>query len=207
MQNTLYFSTLLIEYNPMIARIIIVLVCVVFFVNGCNSLVSQFFGTHKLRSFSMEQVQREGIGDADYMEIPDAYLSGEYVHQPSQYEGEPPILLYAVLTEAEMQRRQNEETVAPSMIAWTADFHYPCVEEGNCLEAGAASVRGVVRGIPDANEGALDKLRGKGYDIAPDVRVVNHGQAPIAWYWNALMMVVPLALALGMEAYYFKKNR
>lgn len=191
----------------MIVRIIIVLVCVVFFINGCNSLVSQFFGTHKLRSFSMKEVQQGGIGDADFIDVPDAYLSGEYVHQPSQYEGDPPILLYAVLSAGQLERRQQGEPVAPALIAWTADFHYPCVEAGDCLEAGATYLRGVVREIPDANEGALDKLRGKGYDIAPDVRVVNHGQAPIAWYWNALMMLVPLALALGMEAYYFKKNR
>lgn len=191
----------------MIVRIIIVLVCVVFFINGCNSLVSQFFGTHKLRSFSMEQVQQEGVGDADYIEIPDAYLSGEYVHHPSQYEGEPPILLYAVLTAQQLERRQNEEPVTPALLAWTADFHHPCVEEGNCLEPGPVKIRGVMRDIPEANDGVMQKLRGKGYEIGPAVRTVNQGQAPIAWYWNALMMLVPLALALGMEAYYFKKNR
>jgi hypothetical protein len=196
----------LLESKSMIVRIIIVLVAVVFFINGCNSLISQFFGTHKLRTFDMETVKEEGIGDADYVELDGAYLSGEYVHQPSQYEGEPPILLYAVLTAEELQQRQNGATVTPSLVAWTADFHYPCVDEGNCLEAGPVPFRGVVRDIPDANEGVVAKLKDKGYEIGPRVAVVNHGQAPIAWYWNLLMMLGPFGLVIGMEAYYNRKK-
>lgn len=191
----------------MIVRIIVVLVCVVFFINGCNSLVSQFFGTHKLRTFRMEQVQQDGIGDADYVEIPDAYLSGEYVHQPSQYEGEPPILLYPLLTPEQLKQHRLGESVEPAILAWTADFYSPCVDEENCLEAGRARTRGVVRDIPDANAGAVDKLRAQGYEVGPQVKAINNGQAPIAWYWNALMMLLPLGLAIGMEAYYYNKNR
>ncbi len=190
----------------MIVRIIIVLVCIVFFINGCNSLISQFFGTHKLRAFEMEQIVQHGIGDSDYIEIPDAWLSGEFVHQTSEYENDPPILLYPLLSAEDWQKQQRGEPVSPSLLAWTADFHSPCVEENNCIEPGQQAVRGVVRELPDGNQGALQKLREKGYEISPSVKVINHNQAPLAWYWNLSMMLIPLGLAIGMEAWYNRKK-
>jgi len=190
----------------MIVRILIVLVCVVFFINGCNSLISQFFGTHKLRAFEMEHVQREGVGDSDYIEIADAHLSGEFVHQVSEYESDPPILLYPVLSASELRRRQEGASVAPAVLAWTADFHSPCVEEGNCLEKGRQRLRGIVRDLPESNKKAAAKLQELGYEIGPEATIINHGQAPTAWYWNLSMMLVPLGLAVGMEAYFNRRE-
>lgn len=190
----------------MIVRIIIVLVCVVFFINGCNSLISQFFGTHKLRDFRMEEIQKEGIGEADYISVPDAWLSGAFVYQPSEYESDPPILLYPVLSAEEWKKRDMGQSVRPVMLAWTADFHLPCVEEGNCVEPGQQSLRGVVRELPEGNLAAIQKLEAKGYEIGSNVKVINHDQAPLAWYWNLAMMLIPLGLAIGMEAYFNRKK-
>ena len=183
----------------MIVRIIIILLCLVFFINGCNSLVSQFFGTHKLRSFEMSAVAREGIGDADYVEIKGARFEPEFVHQEATEPGSPPIILYPVFADDEQSRHAV-------LLAWTADFFDPCVAADTCISAGVRTIKGVVRPIPEDNLAALDRLRERGYTWADKPIVINHNEAPVDWYWNALMMLGAAVVAIGMEAIYNRKK-
>lgn len=190
----------------MIVRIILILVCISFFINSCNSLVSQFFGTHKLRTLPITQAQQEGVGDADYLELEDVSLSGDFAFQASAYPNSPGIILYPVLTPEQAEQRAQGQDVTLHFVAWTADFHSPCVDEGNCISAGTQNLRGVVREIPEDRLPGLDKLRAQGYVIKERVVTINQGEAPIAWYWNALAMLGAAAFAVGMEAYYNRKN-
>lgn len=183
----------------MIVRIIIILLCLVFFINGCNSLISQFFGTHKLRSFDMAEVAQKGIGDADYVEIRSAEFKADFIHQEATEPGSPPVILYPVF--AEGRADQN-----PVLLAWTADFFDPCVEADTCIAAGTRTLRGVVRPLPDANLAGLDRLKEKGYSWEEPLIVINENEAPVAWYWNALMMLGAGLVAIGMEAFYNRKK-
>ena len=191
----------------MIVRIIIVLICVSFFINGCNSLISQFFGTHKLRSFAVEQAVRDGIGDSDYVQLEGAYLANNFVYQESEYPNTPPIIIYPVLTDEQAAQHKAGQQVKPAFIAWSADFHSPCVDSLNCLQEGAQNVTGVVRDIPKDRLQGLEKLEAKGFAITEEAQVINHGQDPVPWYWNLMMMLGAAALAVGMEALYFKRQR
>ena len=141
----------------MIVRIIIILLCLVFFINGCNSLISQFFGTHKLRSFDMAEVAEKGIGDADYVEITNARFEPDFVYQEAEEPGSPPIILYPVFAE-------SSPAQTPALLAW------------------------------------------KGYSWESPVIVINENEAPVAWYWNALMMLGAGLVAIGMEAFYNRKK-
>ncbi|MBV6652812.1 MAG: hypothetical protein KI786_03600 [Mameliella sp.] len=183
----------------MIVRIIIILLCLVFFINGCNSLVSQFFGTHKLRAFDMSEVEDKGIGDADFVDISGAKFDPVFVYQEAEEPGSPPIILYPVFSE-------NGAAKQPVLFAWTADFFDPCVEADSCITAGTRNLKGVVRPIPDANLGALDQLREKGYTWEEPITIINENEVPVAWYWNALMMLGAAIVALGMEAIYNRKK-
>ncbi|WP_282777273.1 hypothetical protein [Phaeodactylibacter xiamenensis] len=183
----------------MIVRIIIILLCLVFFINGCNSLISQFFGTHKLRSFEMAEVAEKGIGDADYVEITNARFEPDFVYQEAEEPGSPPIILYPVFAE-------SSPAQTPALLAWTADFFDPCVEADTCIAAGTRTLRGVVRPLPDANLTGLDRLKEKGYSWESPVIVINENEAPVAWYWNALMMLGAGLVAIGMEAFYNRKK-
>ncbi|MEQ8706418.1 MAG: hypothetical protein RIC19_20975 [Phaeodactylibacter sp.] len=183
----------------MIVRIIIILLCLVFFINGCNSLISQFFGTHKLRSFEMSTVVNSGIGDADYVEISGARLEPVFVHQEAEEPGSPPIILYPVFA-------KEGPSQQPVLLAWTADFFDPCVAADTCIAAGTRTLKGVVRPIPDANLAGLDQLREKGYRWEEPILTLNENEAPVAWYWNALMMLGAGIVAIGMEAFYNRKK-
>jgi hypothetical protein len=183
----------------MIVRIIIILLCLVFFINGCNSLVSQFFGTHKLRSFEVSDVAEKGIGDADYVEISGARFEPVFVHQEASEPGSPPIIVYPVFAEGEGKKQAV-------LLAWTADFFDPCVAADSCISAGVRTLKGVVRPIPDDNLAALDSLREKGYSWVENPIVINQDEDPIDWYWNALMMLGAALVAIGMEAIYNRKK-
>ncbi len=183
----------------MIVRIVIILLCLVFFINGCNNLVSQFFGTHKLRSFTMEEFVREGIGDADYVEVTGAYFDGAFVHQQPEEAGYPPVLIYPVSATSETGQRAV-------LLAWTADFFDPCVKNGDCVSRGERTLKGVVQPIPREYIEGLAELETLGYQWPEPPVMVKENEAPVAWYWNALMMLGAAAVAIGLEAIYNRKK-
>lgn len=183
----------------MIIRIIIILLCLVFFINGCNNLVSQFFGTHKLRSLTMETFVREGVGDADYIRIDGAYLDGAFVYQQPEEAGYPPVLIYPVLAASEAGSRA-------ALLAWTADFFDPCVDSGDCIAKGKRSLKGVVQPLPREYLEGLAELEAMGYEWPEPPVMVKENEAPVAWYWNALMMLGAAAVAIGLEAIYNRKK-
>jgi hypothetical protein len=190
----------------MIVRIIIILVCITFFINGCNSLISQYFGTHKLRTFDMEKAVKEGIGDSDFVSLDNAWLNGDFVFQASEYPNTPGVIIYPVLTAEQKEQRSKGERVKPAFIAWSADFHSPCVGENNCIEPRVAAVSGVVREVPKDRQVGIDKLDAKGYIGLEEAVFINHGEEPAPWYWNALMMLIPAIIAVGMEAIFNRKK-
>ncbi|MCB9290478.1 MAG: hypothetical protein H6560_24420 [Lewinellaceae bacterium] len=190
----------------MILRILIILGCVVVFINGCNSLISQHFGTHKLRVYTIEQVQESGIGDADFIEVEDAFLSGDFVFKAAKNPSNPGAIIYPVLSAKQMVAHGKGENVAPDIIAWTTDFPSQCVEAGNCIKAGTISLRGIVRELPNDRQGQK-QLAAKGYDIGEKVIYIEHGQEPLQWYWNLLLMFGAAAVAFGVEAYGHVRQR
>ncbi|HMQ49755.1 MAG TPA: hypothetical protein PKA00_19700 [Saprospiraceae bacterium] len=191
----------------MILRIVFILVCLVFFINGCNSLISQYFGTHKLRSFSINEVLKEGIGDSDYVEISDAWLSGDFAYTHGKIKEESGLILYPVLSQAQLQAKQQGEKVQVQVIAWTADFHSPCVDEKNCIQAGSSTLKGVVRDLPQDRR-KPELLQPMGYELADNVLYVNHDQAPLPWYWNAGMMLgAALIIYIVERRYVYLKEK
>ena len=50
-------------------RLLLLFAGVVLMISGCNGLLSSQFGTQKLRTLSLEEVEAQGLGDADYVRI------------------------------------------------------------------------------------------------------------------------------------------
>ncbi|MCB0596690.1 MAG: hypothetical protein H6557_33220 [Lewinellaceae bacterium] len=190
----------------MIIRILIILGCVVVFINGCNSLISQHFGTHKLRGYTMEEVQQSGVGDADFIEVENAVLSGDFVFKAAKSPTNPGVIIYPVLSREQLAAHNRGETVSPNIIAWTTDFPSQCVEAGNCIKAGPLALKGIVRNLPDDRQGQ-GQLEEKGYRVADSAIYLDHGQAPLAWYWNLLLMLGAAAAIFGIEAYSHSRQR
>ena len=118
---------------------------IVFLINGCNSLISQFFGTHKLRDFTMNGVLEDGIGDSDYVHIEGAWQSGDYIVVPPRTAADKAVLIYPLLTDEQLQAAEAGEIVEPRVICWTTDFSLNCDEENTCAPRAEVEVTGIIR--------------------------------------------------------------
>ena len=188
----------------MLFRISIILVCLIAFITGCNSLVSQFAGTHRLRSYAIEEIEFEGAGDADYLEIRGGWQTGDFVYGKPRKAGQKGIIQYPVVGEARLEKRDRGTAIPVSVIVWQALPDPACVASASCAEKKETLIRGIVRRIPPrGNE--LEALTRKGYLLAENVVFIEAGQAPIAWYWLVLIMLAAAILAIGMEWRYLQQ--
>lgn len=190
----------------MLFRVAIVLICVVAFINGCNSLISRVAGTHKLRDYTMSQVLREGIGDADYIEIREAFRSGDFVHTPPLKQGYKPVIAYPVLSGAQMDSLEKGLVVHPAVIAWNQRFDGACVKAGNCAPQGAFTLSGITRSI-DKERDKSSSLPAAKFVIPENVIFIETGRKPLDWYWNLLIMALAVAIGGGMEHYFSRKAK
>lgn len=179
-------------------RIFLMLAGIVFFITGCNSLISQFFGTHKLRTFSAEEVVAKGIGDSDFVEITDAWQTGDYLIVPPRTSADRALLIYPVVTEAQLALIDSGAVVEPMLIAWTRDFDASCDNDQLCIDRKKLNLKGVIREMnPSKNRANL--LPAEHYRLPQLPLYVEAGREPIAWYWNLLMMLGGIGIAVYYE--------
>lgn len=180
-------------------RLTAMLICIVFFITGCNSLISQFFGTHKLRAYSIENALSDGIGDSDFVEISGAWQTGDYIVVPPRNESDKPILIYPLLSEEQLRAMEEGDQVEPRFVAWTKNFSMACDEDNVCAPKIGVTATGVVREMRKQKNKA-HMLSEKKYRLPANVDYIEVGRQPIAWYWNLLMVVGGLGVAFYIEA-------
>ena len=151
-------------------------------ITGCNNLISQRFGTHRLRVLSATELAAGGVGDADFLEVTDAEL-GPGVVRRLLHEGRQD---YAI--ERPLVRRSAPAPAPRLLTAW-----WPC-RGTHCAAAslppgGATALRGMVTAPRGSRGGAATYLK--------------LGDAPLAWYWNLLLLLGGLGIALLTEGRQF----
>lgn len=182
----------------MLIRLIAILALLVVFINSCNSLISVFAGTHKLRSYEMDQVVQNGVGDADYIEVRDAWLSTDFVYSPREKAKGTGILQYPVLTASQYEKLQRGEVVNVNVIAWTEMEDTACVARGKCFDPGQTVLTGMLRQVnPRRDE--TEHLPGDRYLLSERPLYLEVGIAPTAWYWHLLLMIATIGIAFFIE--------
>jgi hypothetical protein len=182
----------------MLFRVIVLLGCIIVFINGCNSLISQHFGTHKLRTFSMDEVIGNGIGDADFVEIHGAWQTGDFVYVPPRRGEKKGIILYPLLADRELTEADAGRKVAPRLIVWTEDFDPACVEQKNCIERKEVTLKGIIREL-SREKNLSSELPKQKYDLSARIVYIEAGRAPLPWHWNLGMMAGAFLIAFYME--------
>lgn len=179
----------------MLFRFLFILGCVVIFINSCNSVVSLNFGTHKLRSFTMEEVETNGLGDSDFVEITDVHLTGDFIHAPGTKKNDGGLVLYPLLSEKGLAAYEKGTKPLTSIIAWTDIFEWDCLEANNCAPKGQTTIMGVIRKM----EPEKDKSTSLQVTL-PEVPVyLEVGREPTPWYWHALLMLITGGSILFIE--------
>ncbi len=186
-------------------RLIAMLFCIVFFINGCNSLISQFFGTHKLRTFTMDEALEKGIGDADFVELTGAWKSGDYIVVPPRTGADKAILIFPLLSEKQMAADAGEK-VQPQFIGWTKEFSLDCDIENTCAPRLHGNVLGVVREM-QRQKNKAHMLAANKYELSETVNYIEVGREPLAWYWNLLFVAGGIGLAFWIESRANKKRQ
>lgn len=190
----------------MILRVIILLVCVLIFVNGCNSLISSLGGTHKLRTLSMEEVRADGLGDADFVAIEEAWSSGDYIFEPHRNPSWLGFVQWPVLSRAQLDSLENNMPVTVDMVAWTKKYEEGCVEKKDCVSKGPFPLKGLVRPLNDRFL-KIEELPDDKYQLAEEPIYIEYNRQPLAWYWNLAMMLGAAALAIGVEIWVAGKRK
>lgn len=192
--------------NRMILRIIVILIGVLFFINGCSSLISSIAGTHKLRTLSMQEVQQSGVGDADFVEITGAWSSGAYIFEPHRRASWPGFVQWPVLSAAQMDSLEQGRKVTVQVYAWTKAYEAGCVEAGNCVEKGIVPLKGLIRPL-NKRFNKMTSFSDGPYLMADKPVFIEYNRQPLAWYWNLGIMLLAALLILLMERQRLHKER
>lgn len=180
-------------------RMIAMLFCIVFFINGCNSLISQFFGTHKLRTFEMAETITNGIGDSDYIRINNGWQTGDYIVVPPRTSADNAILIFPLLTEEQLAAAESGEIVEPRLICWTKDFSMNCDEANTCAPRLKVNKEGIIREM-QRQKNKAHLLNAKKYRLPENVDYMEVGRQPLAWYWNLAIVLGTVGFAFFIES-------
>lgn len=186
-------------------RLVIILVGIVFMINGCNSLISQNFGTHKLRVLDFNEVVAEGLGDADFVELNEAEIAETYIVGPRLNANGKDYHLHPILTETQLEAYERGETVRPKVVGWFKIPYPACVDNGDCM-ADPNAIRGLVAD-PGDDQNPVHEWADKRIELPEDVVYLQLWETPLEWYWNLLMFLGGIGVAIGVEAYYQQKQK
>ncbi len=175
-------------------------------INGCNSLISQHFGTHKLRTLPAAEVTQQGIGDADYVRLTGASLPNSYIVGPKLNERGKDYHLYPVFTPSMAAAYAKGEIVEPLGVAWFKIPYPDCVKNGDCLPEMPEGLQGLVAN-PGNKQHPREQWASKNIRLNNKTIYLQLGEQPLAWYWNLSLFLGGVFLALGTEALWQKRKR
>lgn len=171
-------------------------------INGCNGLISQQFGTHKLRTASIEDVVFDGIGDADFIEITGGKFCVVSVTQRSNLFKTHGYVQRPVLTATQLAEWTAGETVTVHLIAYSETSPPAAAQNSTDDFSNPPSIKGIIS-EPAAGVEPENLWQDNRIVIAGDVDYLHLGRTPRAWHWNLLMFLGGLLLAAIPEALRF----
>ncbi|MBC6995186.1 hypothetical protein QWY85_05655 [Neolewinella lacunae] len=189
----------------MIFRYLLMFAGIVMMITGCNSLVSQQFGTHRLRTIPLETVEGSGVGDADFVEIANAQLGTPFIVGPALRSTDKDYVLRPVFSAGQQAAWAAGETVAVSLVAWTETEDPDCTTPPGCLPPSDLPLRGLVS-PPTEKKNPVGEWTAQRIKLRPNVVYLQLYEQPMAWYWNLLLLLGGLALAIVPEAIRFQRR-
>ncbi len=187
-------------------RLVILFGCIILFINGCNNLISGVAGTHKLRQYDMSTVVSQGIGDADFIQVTNAWSTGNYRYLSPDQPYRRPMWLYPVFDERQMMRIDSGDQVRVKLLAWTQKLDPECESRGDCIVRGKTQLKGVIASNRQIRK-QVQQWNDSQVLIDDNPIIMEVGRSPIAWYWNGLMVVGALLIGFFMEKRNFERNK
>lgn len=189
----------------MILRYLVLFGGIVLMITGCNGLISQQFGTHRLRTVPLETAIASGLGDADFVELSGAIVGEPSIVGPALRSSDKDYVLRPVFTPEQQSAWAQGETVAVSLVSWIETEDPASQNIPNCSAPNFCALKGLLS-APTDKKNPVEQWSSQRVSLAPDVMYLQLDEAPMAWYWNLALLLGGLALALIPEALKFNSK-
>ncbi|WP_020567297.1 hypothetical protein [Neolewinella persica] len=190
----------------MLFRYLILFGGIVLMITGCNSLISQNFGTHRLRTMDVASAASGSLGDADYVQITEAIIGEAFIVGPALRSSDEDYVLRPILTPEQATAWQKGSTVTINLIAWTETADPACTKPPGCPPAKTDKVIGLLS-EPTWRKNPTEEWPKQRIQLAESVAYLQLYEKPMAWYWNLLLFIAGLGLAIVPEARRFAKAK
>lgn len=189
----------------MFLRYLILFGGIVIMITGCNSLVSQNFGTHRLRTIPAPEATVAGIGDADFIEINDVAFGQPQLTVPANNPKNGHYVYRPLLNAEQLAEWQGGAVVPVSLVGWFKSTDPACSGSEPCLPHTGKRVIGLVN-EPSERKNPTGKWNDERISLTEQVVYLELGQEPMAWYWNLGMFLAGALLAFLPEARRFRQQ-
>lgn len=190
----------------MILRYLVLFGGIVLMITGCNSLISQNFGTHRLRTLDVSTATAGGLGDADYVQLTNAIIGEAFIVGPALRSSDKDYVLRPILNSEQATAWKNGATVTTDLIAWTETTDPACIVSPGCLPATTDPVIGLLS-EPTSRKNPVTLWSAQRIELASSTSYLQLNEKPMAWYWNLLLLLAGLGLAIVPEARRFAKGK
>lgn len=182
----------------MILRYLVLFGGIVMMITGCNSLVSQNFGTHSLHELTAGEIP-EGVGDADYVSV--SLTPADYATclPVSNWMGDYYAISRPLLTPEQARAAAAGEAVEVTLVGWFKTEQESCDGIANDLTMLDDRYVGLIN-PPNVAEDVAESLLANNFVLRRPVVYLQLGEQPMAWYWNLALLIGGILLALLPEA-------
>ncbi|MFK8162790.1 MAG: hypothetical protein AB8H12_10040 [Lewinella sp.] len=190
----------------MLLRYLVLFGGIVLMITGCNSLISQNFGTHRLRTVEVSVAASGGLGDADYVQLTKAIIGEAFIVGPALRSSDKDYVLRPIFNPEQAMEWKNGATVRTNLVAWTETTDPTCTTPPGCLPAATDPVIGLLS-EPTWRKNPVDEWAAQRIQLGEEVAYLQLYEKPMAWYWNLLLFLGGLGLAIVPEARRFAKRK
>lgn len=142
-----------------------------------------YFNHSELQTFTIEDVETNGVGESRYIEVTDGSPIGSFVYETRN--GVPNKLYYPLLSPSSIDSylEDDSQPLIAKVVVSTERFESACVEAENCADPGLRTVKGVVQvGLNSIDQETRDLFADS--DFALDENVIymdSDAQPQILW--------------------------
>ncbi|HEY0738089.1 MAG TPA: hypothetical protein VGD69_24445 [Herpetosiphonaceae bacterium] len=155
-----------------------------------------YFNHSELQSFTIEDIETNGVGDARYIEVADGSPIGAFVYETKN--GVPVKLYYPLLsnTSIESYLEDDSQPLIAKVVVSTERFESACVEQETCAEPGLRTVSGVVQvGLNSIDQETRDLFADSDFALDENVIYMDMDARP-SIFWGLLKLAGGLAFLL-----------
>lgn len=183
----------------MILRYLVLFGGIVLMITGCNSLVSQNFGTHRLRTIDVAEADAQSIGEADFVEVAGAIIGSASVGDSKADAWDKWTVSRPILSPDQHKAWEGGATVETSLIAWFKSVNSGCSDDLDCLPYTGQRAIGLI-GLPEDPAFLASQYVDERIKLKEPLVYLQLGEKPMAWYWNLLIFATGICLAFIPEA-------